>query len=453
MNGRSAATQTIPETDASRLGHLRGKRFLIVNGGYEGKRTLYERARSLGVSMVMLDGPGHWTQGTLAEGLFDDYIEVDLYPQHSLADRALAAVRATGITFDGVATFWDAAGPLTAILAQHMGLPGHSVLAMAFSKDKVLTREVCEEAGIPSPRHYRIRSEADIERAAGHVGFPAVLKPVSGMGSVAVYFIDNAEQLEQRYKSTIHQVRSRMKTSGVVSDDENELIWANGFDMTLEGFLDGEEFDIDLLLDAGEPTYAAVSYNYPQIHGKEIGSRLPSAFPADVEEGLVELTLRCLDAMGFTDGLFHVEAKQTSQGPRLLEVNARLGGDYQYQLNKMVWDVDLVDEYLLSLLDAPGHPQKAAQPLTFLAEKDFEAPFSGVVTRGDYLDGIVDDPRVVLWQYTARLGQRVVGPEEGVPDWLYMIVVSGSSSEEAEANLAEITARIPLPLEREAVSS
>ena len=37
--------------------------------------------------------------------------------------------------------------------------------------------------------------------------------------------------------------------------------------------------------------------------------------------------------MGLTRGVFHVEAKYTSRGPRLIEFNARLGGGQVYETN------------------------------------------------------------------------------------------------------------------------
>lgn len=48
-----------PEADPQRLALLHGRRVLFVMGGYPGKRTMYERTHELGISMVVLDGPGH----------------------------------------------------------------------------------------------------------------------------------------------------------------------------------------------------------------------------------------------------------------------------------------------------------------------------------------------------------------------------------------------------------
>lgn len=41
-------------------------------------------------------------------------------------------------------------------------------------------------AGMPTPRNMRIDCPDDIEPAGEHVGFPAVIKPVSGGGSSRV---------------------------------------------------------------------------------------------------------------------------------------------------------------------------------------------------------------------------------------------------------------------------
>jgi carnosine synthase len=38
------------------------------------------------------------------------------------------------------------------------------------------------------------------------------------------------------------------------------------------------------------------------------------------------LLLLLLQVLGFKLGVFHVELKATSRGPRLIEVNARMGG-------------------------------------------------------------------------------------------------------------------------------
>jgi carnosine synthase len=437
------------EAEAQRRDLLRGRRFLFVMGSYPGKRHMYEHAREMGASLVVLDGPGHWTKDAVAEGLFEGFIEVDLFPTETVAERALAAIQATGLTFDGVGTFEDLAGPLTALLAEALGLPGHAQLAIGFSRNKIFTREVCMEAGIPSPRFIRIKSTEDLAAAAAHVGFPAVLKPISGVSSVATYFVKDEDTLRQRYQQTIESLVGHLKTTGIHSDDENELVWAKGFDMTLEEYLDGEEFDVDVLLSEGEMVYASVCRDMPQPLMKETGSQMPPDFPMDKQSELIELTGQVLRALEFTDGSFHVESKYTSNGPRLIEVNARIGGLSVYELHRRVWGVDLVEQYLLTRMGIPIRPQKSPQPLNYLITSYLPAPYSGTIAHTDYLDPIVNHPQVIKAKPKVKAGQYVIGPDKGIPDLLGEVMVCGDSVGAASQSLDEILPQIELPIVRQ----
>ena len=434
------------EIEMQRRELLRGKRFLIVMGGYPGKRAMYEHARALGVSMVVLDGPGHWTQEAVQEGLFEQFIEVDLFPAETLAERAFASIQATNLHFDGVATVWDNAGPLAALLANALGLPGHPLLSIGFSKNKIFTREVCIEAGIPSPRFFRIKSMADLDMAAAHVGFPAVLKPNSGMASLFTYLVKDEANLRKRYQQILADVQGHLKNSAVRSDDFSEMIWARGLDMTLEEFLDGEEFDVDMLLSEGEPVYAGVTRDLPQPYMIETGSQMPPAFPQDKQDELIDFTAEVLRVLGFTDGSFHVESKYTSNGPRLIEVNARIGGGPIYYFHRHVWDVDLMEQYLLICLGVPIRPQKAPQPLTCLLTSDLPSPCSGTVAHIDFLQPIANHPKVIRCKTAVEPGQKVTGPDIGVPDWLGEIMVYGSTVEEASQTMDELLSRINYPI-------
>ena len=59
------------------------------------------------------------------------------------------------------------------------------------------TRSCMKRAGLPTPANHLIRSSADIPRAAEVVGFPAVIKPISGAASEGVVRVDSEEQLER----------------------------------------------------------------------------------------------------------------------------------------------------------------------------------------------------------------------------------------------------------------
>ena len=438
------------EVEAQRLELLRGKRILVVMGSYQGKRLMYEHARDMGVNMVVLDGPGHWAKQAAKEGLFEAFIEADLFPTETLPERAFAAIKDSGLQFDGIATFEDHAGPLTALLANVLGFPGHPLLSVGFSKNKIFTREVCIEAGIPSPRFFRIKSETDLDTASMHVGFPAVLKPVSGASSISTYLLRSKEELHQRYAQTIAEAEGHLKKSGVHSDNDEEIIWAKGFDMTLEQYLDGEEFDVDILLSEGQSVYASVTRDITQpSHLKEAGSQMPPDFPADKQNEMTEFAKQVLHALEFVNGAFHVEIKYTSNGPRLIEVNARIGGGPIYYFHRHVWGVDLVEQYFLTCLGVPIRPQKANTPITCLMTSDLPSPISGVVNSINFLDPIASHPQVIHTKVNVKVGQKIIGSDKGIPDWLGEIMLQGPTVENASQTMDTFLAQIQFPITRD----
>ena len=63
-----------------------------------------------------------------------------------------------------------------------------------------------------------------------------------------------------------------------------------------------------------------------------------------------------------TQGVFHVELKYTARGPRLIEVNCRMGGGPVRLTNLLVWGVDLVEEHLLTTAGIPSRPPVWSRP-------------------------------------------------------------------------------------------
>ena len=80
------------------------------------------------------------------------------------------------------------------------------------------------KAGLPTPRNARINSPADVAPAAAHVGFPAVIKPVSGAASIGVVRVDSMPELEAAYARVVRDMsRARVVAGALVEGgDEDE---------------------------------------------------------------------------------------------------------------------------------------------------------------------------------------------------------------------------------------
>lgn len=185
--------------------------------------------------------------------------------------------------------------------------------------------------------------------------------------------------------------------------------------MTLEEYLDGEEFDVDILLSEGQRVYSSIIRDLTQpTHFKEAGSQMPPDFPTDKQNEMTGFAESVLHALGFMEPSMW-KVKYTSNGPRLIEVNARIGGGPIYYFHRHVWGVDMVEQYLLTCLGVPIRPQGGHSPVFITS--DLPSPVSGVLSNIDFLDPIANHPQVIYSKVKVEVGQKIIGSGTGVPDW------------------------------------
>jgi biotin carboxylase len=88
-------------------------------------------------------------------------------------------------------------------------------------------------------------------------------------------------------------------------------------------------------------------------HFVEVGHQQPADLTADQHQAVCALAVRAVRALGVSAGAAHVEIMVTREGPRLIEVGARLGGDYiASHLTPLSTGVSLIDAALDAAL---GH--------------------------------------------------------------------------------------------------
>lgn len=432
---------TVASDDAQRLRRklLRGANLLVVQGGYSGKRFIYERLKELGVAVTIMDGPDTVWRAAAEEGLIAEFIEIDFTEHDTVFQRAMDILLSLELTFDGVTTFYEEAVSLAARVATALGVETNPVSACDQARNKRITRQVMANCGLPVPRFSSVRTEEDLLSACELVGFPAILKPVFGLASMGVTRVNEKEAALVAYRKIAESIAT-----------SSESLWAQGTELVLEEFYDGDEFDIDVLLSDGKVVYSKVSDNWAcwEPWFQETGTNCPSMYPADRQADLVKLAIDSTLALGFRAGAFHVECKYTSRGPRLIEVNARMGGVSVRDANLRAWGVDMVEEHAMSALKIPIRPVVAKTPMVYFAETAINAPYSGTVTSSTWLEEILSVPMVHKVNYFKREGDVVQGPADGVPDWLAeVIVVSTTSASDAVSCIREVVRDLRVPIE------
>lgn len=217
----------------------------------------------------------------------------------------------------------------TAAAADRLGMPTSPPAAVARCRDKAATRSHLAARGIAQPRSRPVASTTEAVEAAGEIGYPVVVKARRLAGSIAVRRADDARAVEEAYRDAAGTI-----FPGVAND---------GADVLIEEYLDGPEISVDSVVADGRVTPLVLARKRTGLtpYFEETGHVVDADDPLLRDDGLLEQLRRVHAGIGLTFGMTHTEFRLTRGGPRLVEVNARLGGDFIPYLGHLATGVDL----------------------------------------------------------------------------------------------------------------
>ncbi len=182
--------------------------------------------------------------------------------------------------------------------------------------DKWLTYQFLKENGFLVPQTFCDLQKVYNALKTKEVGFPMIIKPRWGMGSIGIYEAENEEELEVLYKKTKRKIfDSYLKfESGI--DAERCVI--------VQQKINGQEFGIDNIND--------LDGNYRNtIIRKKIGMRSGETDCAEiVEEPVIREMARRLASLTKHIGNMDVDMFAEDDKVYVLEMNARFGGGYPF---------------------------------------------------------------------------------------------------------------------------
>jgi carnosine synthase len=435
-----------PEGQEIRRRFVAGATVVFFTAGYAGKRFVFQRAMELGIKSVIIDDPSSWSRSLVDEGIVAKFVPIDMsQSSDQIFQQSLEQIKQLGedgLTgpVDAVTTFVELSVPVVALLCERLGLPCASPAAVDAARDKHATRAALKAAGLATPRNCLIHSDADIQSASQQVGFPAVLKPISGAASLGVKKVTQASELLACYREVVDELNSLVVVSGSLekgdaSTQVDKVSDPNVVPPTvlLEQFLDGDEVDVDVVMSNGEWRYVAITDNGPTLepYFNETWGVCPSLLSVEKQRELKEFALDCVKALGICTGVLHVECKYTTTGPQLIEVNARMGGGPMYDIHRTVWGVDLVEEAIFVSLGVPSRPPVPEKPLTSVAFYLVPAMVSGSVQHMPCLDELQRHQDIIKMKPLVKLGDHIVGYPDGMPTWMLDILAKKPTSREA----------------------
>lgn len=338
-----------------------GRTVLVIGGVTVSKRAVWRSARECGVRIVLANDRPVVPGDGLGPELYTELITRGLHDDHSAeGDEATAAsivsaLTHRGLTLDGIITFWEDCTVVTALVAERLGLRGNPLGAQRAAKDKL---ETCRALTAPVPfavdvfepapatlvpAFAELRSAADLDSPAAHgISFPAVLRFRFGSSAVGTRVV----------RSRAEAVAEALRLEALVSDTAraDALYGGCGFRygnpgsrLMLAEFVDGTEHDVDLLLFDGELVDAWVTDNGETDvpYCAETCAVMPSRLSPSRQQQLISAAWQACRRLGLENGGVNVELKLSSVGPKVIEVNGRMGGFYIPEWVRLIWGYDL----------------------------------------------------------------------------------------------------------------
>jgi biotin carboxylase len=209
----------------------------------------------------------------------------------------------------------------------------------------------------------------------------------------------------------------------------------------IEEYVDGPEFSIDSVTANGVTTPVLVAQKHTGLapYFEETGHVVPEA-PGSLPPGTLELVRRAHAVAGLDNVVSHAEVRASRSGPRLIELNARLGGDLIPYLGMLASQVDLPGAAAqIALGETPAirpTPSGAAAVRFIYPEQDIR--FTAAALRR----GARSYPGLRLFHGLADAGQELLLPPRGYLSRLAAIVVSGASRAECIARLDAVASDV-----------
>lgn len=233
-----------------------------------------------------------------------------------------------------VECLWEVGVDLAARLRAGLGLPGQQPEDARAFRDKDLMKQRLERAGLRVPHHARVRSKEEALAAAERIGYPVIIKPIDGAGTRDTFRADDQAELEAALRRTAHVP-----------------------EMSLEEFIDGEEFTYDTVCHNGKVLFDSIA----QYHPRPLISRSQEhVSPAQLVlrdphipqlAGAVQFGRDVLQAMGMGTGFTHMEWYKKSNGEMVFgEIAARSPGGRLVDQMNYANDFDVFREWARTVI-------------------------------------------------------------------------------------------------------
>jgi biotin carboxylase len=364
-------------------------------------------------------------------------VAVDLADTEAVAQVVAKLAADQGVA--GVLTYMEQYVALTARIAELFLLPGNSPSAVEACRDKYLSRSLLAAANVPSARSYLVPDAETAVEYAVLLGGPVVLKPRSMAGSAGVRRADTPDQVRDAFQTARDASLFGLEKTGTTG-------------VLIEEYLDGPEISVECVVLGHDTIHiAAITRKYlgDEPGFQEIGHLVDASDPLLADPRIREVALGALSTVGISCGIMHVEMRLTHQGPRIVELNARLGGDLIPHLVHLATGLNLPQ--IAADLAVGAAPELILSQNQSAAVRFLYPPVTGHVTA---MNTGVFASWLDRFQWTVAPGNHVNAPPHAtLLDRLAIAVVTGPDPDACHQRLQLVQERSGVHIQPDTVTT
>ncbi|PAE25784.1 ATP-grasp domain-containing protein [Bacillus sp. 7894-2] len=259
------------------------------------------RAKELGYSVTTID----YNPNAIGIKYADSYFNV------STIDIEGVLKVAKQIKPDGIMTLGtDMPVRSLAVATSELGLPGISLDAAIKSTDKGEMIKTFEKHNVETPWFHIINEKKELDDISKKLKYPCIIKPTDNSGSRGVILVNKKEELIESYLYS----KKHSRNGAVI----------------IEEFMIGKEVSVEIMIIDGQPNILAVTDKLTTgaPYFVEMGHSQQSQLNREQIEQIKNLSIKAVGAVGIKNGPAHVEIILTPEGPKMVELGARMGGDF-----------------------------------------------------------------------------------------------------------------------------
>lgn len=294
-----------------------------------------KKAKEMGIEVVVLD------MNEQAIGF--NYADKSLVISTIDIEKVVKAAEQEKI--DGIMTLAsDMPMRSVAAVCKQLGLIGIDEQTAINATNKAQMRECLKAHGVPVPKFYRVSNEQEYKSATKNFTDKFIVKPADNSGSRGVFLVQDL--LDEQLVNEAYLYSKQYSRSGEVVVEE----FMRGEEVSVETIsIDGECHVIQITdkLTTGAPYFVEMGHSQPTKHDQSTVQKIK------------QVAKSAVNAIGIKNGPSHTEIIITEEGPKIVELGARLGGDcITTHLVPLSTGVDLVESCILIALGVKPDLQK-----------------------------------------------------------------------------------------------